>query len=77
MAPTGPNADPGPVFPSCRPTLYGETMTPVAILAAEGGWGELVMVSVPIIVGAAILVRARRRVIENLAGRADVDNEPS
>jgi hypothetical protein len=73
LAPTSPNADLGPVFPSHRAGPYGEAMTSVGILAAEGGWGELVMVSLPIFVIAVLLVRARHRVIDGLTERADTD----
>ena len=52
---------------------YADGMSPLAILAHEGGWDEIVMVAAPIVVFGGLLMVARRRAVEQSTSRDETD----
>lgn len=53
-------------------------MTPVEVLAHQGGWDELLFVLVPIALFAGLLAIANRRAARmGLVDRSDADDDPA
>jgi hypothetical protein len=71
--PTGPE-----LFPGTGSLADGGRMAtmPAVILAHQGGWDEIMMVGVPIVIVAGLLLLANRRAKAALRDQDRLDGEP-
>ena len=61
--------------PRTFPVHHGRTVYDVLILAHQGGWDEMAMVAVPLLLVTVLLVVANRRASQELA-RQEAAGEP-